>query len=96
VVAAKASRIRVVAAINWKIGSRKIGESLMECGCFCCLQTFPAVEVIDWVDDGDTPLCPYCGIAAVLPGVTDLVELLRLQERRFGPVEGLISPDEEV
>jgi hypothetical protein len=68
----------------------------MECGCFCCLQTFPAVEVIDWIDDGDTPLCPYCGIAAVLPGVTDLVELLRLQERRFGPAEGLISLDEEV
>ena len=30
----------------------------MECSCFCCLQTFPAVEVIDWIDDGDTPLCP--------------------------------------
>ena len=44
----------------------------MECGCFCCLQTFPAAEVIDWIDDGDTPLCPHCGIAAVLPGVTDL------------------------
>ena len=50
----------------------------------CCLQTFPPVEVIGWIDDGDTPLCPYCGIAAVPPGVTDLVELLRLQERRFG------------
>ena len=56
----------------------------------------PGGEVIDWIDDGDTPLCRYCGIAAVLPGVTDLVELLRLQERRFGSAEGLTSPDEEV
>lgn len=57
----------------------------MECGCFCCLQTFAASEVIDWIDDGDTPLCPYCGIAAVMPGVTDLVKLFKLREQRFGP-----------
>jgi hypothetical protein len=68
----------------------------MECGCFCCLQTFPAVEVIDWIDDGDTPVCPHCGVAAVLPGVTDLMELLRLQERRFGPRAGVAMPDEEL
>jgi hypothetical protein len=54
------------------------------------------MEVIDWVDDGDTPLCPYCGTAAVLPGVTDLVELIRLQERRFGPRAGVSMPDEEM
>jgi hypothetical protein len=52
--------------------------------------------VIDWIDDGDTPLCPHCGIAAVLPGVTDLVELLRLWERRFGANAGARLPDEEV
>jgi hypothetical protein len=68
----------------------------MECGCFCCLQTFAAAEVIDWVDDGDTPLCPHCGIAAVLPGVTDLVELFRLRQRRFGPHASIPLPDEEV
>jgi NAD-dependent SIR2 family protein deacetylase len=64
---AKATRIRVVAAISRKIGSRKIGESLMECGCFGCLQTFPALDVIDGINDGDAPLCPHCGITAVLP-----------------------------
>jgi hypothetical protein len=67
----------------------------MECGCFCCLQTFAAAEVIDWIDDGDTPICPYCGIAAVLPGVTDLVELFRLHERRFGTNAGVPLLDEE-
>jgi hypothetical protein len=51
--------------------------------------------VIDWIDDGDTPLCPHCGIAAVLPGVTDLVELFRLRERRFGAHAGVPLPDEE-
>ena len=56
----------------------------MECGCFCCLQIFNAAEVVDWIDDGDTPLCPHCGVAAVLEGVTDLAELWRLREQRFG------------
>jgi hypothetical protein len=69
---------------SWKMGSPGIGGIFMQCGCFCCLQTFPAAEVVDWIDDGDTPLCPHCGIAAVLPGVTDLVELFHLQKRRFG------------
>lgn len=67
----------------------------MECGCFGCLQTFPPEAVIDWTDDGDTPLCPYCGISAVLPGVTDFVELFRLHERRFGPYAGPAFPDAE-
>jgi hypothetical protein len=56
----------------------------MWCGCFCCLQTFPAAEVVDWIDDGETPLCPYCGIDAVLPGETDLATLWALRNRRFG------------
>ena len=60
----------------------------MWCGCFCCLQTFEAAEVVDWIDDGDTPLCPNCGIAAVLPGVTDLAELWKLRSQRFGRSQG--------
>lgn len=55
----------------------------MECGCFHCLTVFPAAEVIDWADDGNTPLCPYCGSDAVVE-VTDLVELMRLHRQRFG------------
>jgi hypothetical protein len=56
----------------------------MWCGCFCCLQTFAAEEVIDWIDDGETPLCPFCGVDAVLLGVTDLATLWDLRARRFG------------
>ena len=39
--------------------------------------------------------CPRCGIAAVLPGVTDYVELLKLRHTRFGPMAGVPLPDEE-
>jgi hypothetical protein len=36
------------------------------CGCFYCLKTFDASEVVRWVHDDWTALCPRCGIDAVL------------------------------
>lgn len=56
----------------------------MYCGCFHCLQVYEATEVIDWIDDGETPLCPRCGVDAVMIGVTDLMELLTMHRKRFG------------
>ena len=37
----------------------------------------------DWIDDGETPLCPRCGVDAVMIGVTDLAELLTMHRIRF-------------
>jgi predicted enzyme related to lactoylglutathione lyase len=36
------------------------------CGCFYCLETFPPDEIDEWLDSGQTALCPRCGIDAVL------------------------------
>ena len=36
------------------------------CGCFYCVTAFPPDQVLDWVDDGKTALCPKCGIDSVL------------------------------
>ena len=55
----------------------------MWCGCFHCLQVFDAAGVVDWIDDGETPLCPRCGVDAVMAGVTDIMELLTMQRMRF-------------
>ena len=67
----------------------------MFCGCFHCLQVYEATEVIDWIDDGETPLCPRCGVDAVMLGVTDLMELLVMHRIRFGhgvdPIRGTAS-----
>jgi len=35
------------------------------CGCFYCLETFPAVEVLKYTYPEDA-LCPKCGIDSVL------------------------------
>lgn len=51
------------------------------------------MEVIDWIDDGETPLCPTCGMDTVLPGITDPGELWELHRRRFGSAPPLVPLD---
>jgi hypothetical protein len=36
------------------------------CGCFYCLELFAPSAIEDWTDDGDTALCPKCGIDSVI------------------------------
>ncbi|WP_295569937.1 cytoplasmic protein [uncultured Stenotrophomonas sp.] len=36
------------------------------CGCFYCLDIFDYKNIEDWIDDGDTALCPSCGIDSVI------------------------------
>lgn len=43
----------------------EIGRSV-KCGCLCCERIFPASEVVDYIDNGSTALCPYCGCDALL------------------------------
>jgi NAD-dependent SIR2 family protein deacetylase len=50
-----------------------------ECGCFYCLRTFDAKEVKRWIDNGQTALCPYCGIDAVLSSKVDPIDGAFLQ-----------------
>ena len=46
---------------------RKQVELSEECGCFYCLKTFAPKKIHAWVDKGDTAVCPFCEIDAVLP-----------------------------
>ena len=38
-----------------------------KCGCFYCKRIYDPRKITEWVDDGKTALCPYCGIDAVIP-----------------------------
>jgi len=51
----------------------------------------PIDVAIDWIDDGETPLCPRCGVDSVMIGVTDLMELLTMHRTRFGRPPGPAS-----
>lgn len=36
------------------------------CCCIDCRHIFPSEEVVDWIDDGQTAMCPYCDTDAVI------------------------------
>lgn len=58
------------------------------CGCFHCLGQFRAERVTAWTDDGQTALCPLCGMDAVVPAEAlqlGLAELEALKRRWFKP-----------
>ena len=36
------------------------------CGCFYCFATFAPSEIEEWIDEGQTALCPKCPVDAVI------------------------------
>lgn len=59
-----------IAAHKWSGWNRSTLKKSDVCGCFYCLEVFPAIEIQDWTDDGDTALCPKCGIDSVIGSVS--------------------------
>jgi hypothetical protein len=58
------------------------------CGYFYCLETFAPDAIEEWVDDGQTALCPCCGIDSVIGSASgypvDRDFLSTMQQRWFG------------
>ena len=52
-------------------------------GCFFCLTISPSHLIVEWADDGETALCPHCGIDSILPHVKDEEFLVAMCERWF-------------
>ncbi len=61
-------------------------EASRQCGCFCCRKIFPATDIVDYVDGGETALCPNCDTDAVIgdaSGHTLTPELLEEMNRVY-------------
>jgi hypothetical protein len=41
-------------------------EASEMCGCFYCMATFVPSEIVEWIDDGQTALCPRCPVDSVI------------------------------
>lgn len=41
-------------------------ESSEKCACYFCLNYFDPSEIKEWIDGGETALCPKCKIDSVL------------------------------
>lgn len=46
--------------------NRKQLSKAKKCGCFYCLQVFNPNKILEWVDDGQTALCPFCGVDSII------------------------------
>jgi hypothetical protein len=58
------------------------------CGCFYCFSEFLFDQIVEWIDDHETALCPYCGVDAVLgfgTQNTDQELLHEMHDRWFKP-----------
>lgn len=66
--------------------NRPLLSGQVRCGCFHCQQVYAADEITDWTDDGQTALCPRCGVDAVLSARADPLTadfLARMHDRWF-------------
>lgn len=46
-------------------------EKTNSCGCYYCQKTFQLNDITEWTDEGQTALCPYCGVDSVIPNPTE-------------------------
>lgn len=56
----------VVAAHRLSSDHRDAVMKSRVCGCFYCLGKFNPGDIIEWIDRGQTAICPLCGIDSVL------------------------------
>lgn len=64
-------------------------------GCFHCLALVGPHEITEWVKDknGQTAVCPRCGIDSMIPSHSHSVDealLKRMQDYSFGSKEGYL------
>lgn len=66
---------------------RKELESCKLCGCFYCQKTFEPNEIEEWIKEksnGETAICPKCGIDSVLSSKLPIEDDMFLSEmKRF-------------
>ena len=46
--------------------NRELLEKDSVCGCFHCLRIFDPAEIQKWIDNGQTAMCPHCGVDSVI------------------------------
>jgi hypothetical protein len=55
------------------------------CSCYHCCKTFSKLDITKWTDQGETAICPFCNVDAVLTQVHDYQEPLEeIQSHWFG------------
>lgn len=61
-------------------------EASNMCACFDCGKTFPSCVVTAFIDDGQTAMCPHCGMDTVIgdaSGISLDENFLKAMRRRW-------------
>jgi len=69
-----------------KLNNFKNSNDIMryaQCGCYFCVEVIEVEEVVEFTDNGETALCPKCGIDSLIPNETNLEYLGELCEKWF-------------
>lgn len=78
----------LIASHNQSSRHRKNILQSDNCGCFYCQSVFKPADILEWIDDDLTALCPNCGIDSVIGDksgypVTDLDFLKQMHTHWF-------------
>lgn len=55
--------------------------------CFYCCEIMTNTVTLEWIDEGQTALCPLCHIDSVLPGRYTPELLQAMHDYWFSPIE---------
>lgn len=87
---ARIQAARIIGAHEHSSNHRsKLSESSFA-GCFYCESIFSPSEVKEWIDGGETALCPKCGIDSVIgdrSGFPITAKFLSAMNRRWFATE---------
>lgn len=56
-------------------------ERSKQCGCFNCSRIFNASEVVDYIDNDETALCPHCSFNSVIGDASGIEITTKLLEK---------------
>lgn len=67
------------------LGNKDLISISNNVGCFYCLKIFPKNDIMEWVGQEKTALCPHCSIDSLLPdsAVCLSEELLTEMKKRW-------------
>lgn len=78
---------------EWAGGHRNAIKKSTNVGCFYCGEISSATEVVEWIDDNQTGMCPSCGIDSIIPDSLlpelDIWHLRAMYDKWFGIGHGV-------
>ena len=76
--------------------NRSFLEEAGVCACFYCFNEYPFEQIVEWIDEDQTAICPYCGVDAVLGFDSQLPDrqLLREMHDRWFKTSKRLTADE--